>query len=213
MMPMRMPSPAAAMPPSSPLQSAGAPTTVGHAVGVVRLREVGHRRPDAPDAGHGREAESSLRGSVTTSASMTVRMRALTRSPGAARSQPQLGGALLARERGEREARAQALEVDVPVRVAQLRQRRALGDRRSAQLDDDLGARAGRVRGRSGEGQQRTERDEQGTRWQPHASSVPLLQPFAVQPVEHVPPQAVARREARMVEIVGRDRASCRSAA
>ena len=72
---------------------------------------------------------------------MTVRMRALTRSPGAAAPQPQLGGALLARERRERQARAEALQVDVPARVAQLGQRRALGDGRSPQLDDDLGAR------------------------------------------------------------------------
>ena len=100
----------------------------------------------------------------------------------------------------------------MPARVAQLVQRRPLRDRRSAQLHDDLGARRGRVRGRSGEGQQRTERDEQGTRWQPHVFRVPRTgrifdtdEPPSdgrVTPVEHMTSQAVPGRQSRVVEIV-----------
>ena len=166
-----------------PAPDRGCPDHRGHAIGLGRLSasEPVTASGRYVTAGQTRRTPatfesrlSSLRGTVTTRASMTVRRRLLTRSPGATRRKPSLGSALIACERRECEAGRHA------ARGPRARARRAAAfsdafsdTGRSAQLHDDLGACRSRVRGRSGEGQQRTERDEQGTRWQPHVFRVP----------------------------------------
>ncbi len=84
---------------------------------------------------------------------------------------------LLAAQLRQRQARAEACEVDVAAGVAQLAERRAGRDGRGRELDDDLGAggRGDGEPGRDGGRQQRTEREGEGTRWQRHRSNVPPL--------------------------------------
>ncbi len=196
----------------------GHPIGLGRVVGLGArdgLGAIGHGGPDAAHAGHVREpAQLAARDRHDEG----IHDRPHARGHAQARSraaQPRLGGALTARDRRKREARAEPREVDVPVGIAQLRQRRVLGHRRSAQLHDDLGACGSRVRGRSGEGQQRTERDEQGTRWQPHEISVPRTRAF--RPLPLIGTTRGAAGGARAADSGGRSRrprrASCRSAA
>ncbi len=155
----------------------------GHAVGLddsVGLGVIRHGRPHAQYAGHAREAAQLVAREchderVHDGAQAAADLQPRSRAP-----QAELGSVLIACERRECEAGRHAPEVDMPARVAQLVQRSLLRDRRSAQLNDDFGARRGRVRGRSGEGQQRTERDEQGTRWQPHVFRVPRTGRFSI---------------------------------
>jgi len=159
----------------------------GYAVGLdvpvglnlrVGLGVIRHGRPHAQHAGHAREpAQLAARECHHESVHDGAQPAAHTQ-PRSDLPQAQLGGSLIARKRREREAGPHASEVHMPARVTQLVQRRAFRDGRSAQLHDDLGARRGRVRGRSGEGQQRTERDEQGTRRQLHRFRVPRTSLF-----------------------------------
>ena len=196
----------------------------GNAVGLdfsVGLGVIRHGRPHAPDAWHAREpAQLAARNGHDERVHDGAHAAADVEPRGGA-PQPELGCALIACERREREPRGHALEVHMPARIAQLVQRRPLRDRRSAQLHDDLGARRSRVRGRSGEGQQRTERDEQGTRWQLHCFRVPRTSLFDT---DEPPPKAGLTGTthdvaggARAAIADGRNRpprrASCRSAA
>ena len=138
------------MPPSSPLQSAGAPTTVG----TRSVSGTCRRRRPGPVSGRSRPARRARTPATLASRRSSLRgtrhdervhdgaqARRHAAGPGAARRSRALGGALLARERREREARADAL-----------RGRRARGRRAAAsaararetggapQLHDDLGA-------------------------------------------------------------------------
>ena len=121
-----------------------------HAIGL--REQLGLRRcPDVPDApatagrrqtaAHPARRESSLRGSVTTSASMTVRHVPAHVQPGRGAAEPRGRGALLARELGQREARAHAPQIDVPRASRNCASGARSDDRRGLQLDDDLGAR------------------------------------------------------------------------
>ena len=107
----------------------------------VGLCVVGHGGPHALDAAHAREARQLA---ARQRDDERVHDRAHARAhaqAGRGPLQPLRGGALLALDLGARQARPEALQIDVPARVAQLRERRALGHRRALQLDDDLGAR------------------------------------------------------------------------
>ena len=137
---------------------------------------------------------------------MTVLMCARTRRPGAARLSRAAAARCSRAICGAREARPETLEIDVTARIAQLRERRALGHGRALQLDDDLGARGGRESepGHRGGRQQRTERDQEGTRWQRHRSSVPRKSRFASIRYKTCRLKRMSGRHARMIEIVGR---------
>ena len=122
-----------------------------------------------------------------------------------------LGRALLARERGERQARAEALQVDVPAASRSWVSGAALGDRRSPS------ARR-RPRHAGGQRASRAQRRRPAAHRARRTGHALSASPYPTYPdfcrvryprarshaIEHVVAQPVARREAWVVEVVGR---------
>ena len=158
----------------------------GHAVG---LRAVGHRRarraarPARPRAGQlaARQRTTSASMTCACARSRAVREpRASSRSSAACCSRASAASA----RRGPRRWRSTCPRAS---RSWASGARSETGGARSSTTTSARDEAA--IRGRSGEGQQRTERDEQGTRWQPHRSRVPRNRHFdtgPVQAIEHV---------------------------